>query len=65
MSPHPSDRPSDSGLLTVPEACEMLSISRGTLYNLFAAGHLPRIKFGKAVRVRYSDLVDLVNRSEA
>ena len=38
-------------LLSVPQVCKMLSLSRTTVYKLIAVEGLPVVRFGKAVRV--------------
>ena len=52
-------------LLTVPEACETLRISRGTLYGLINKGKIPVVKMGpgkpSCVRFRPADLQDFVD----
>jgi len=43
-------------LLRVAEAAEMLAISRSTLYQLVAAGRVPVVRLGRAVRVPRREL---------
>ena len=43
-------------LLTVPEACRHLAISRATLYRLMADGSIWPVRIGGSVRFRPSDL---------
>jgi excisionase family DNA binding protein len=38
-------------LLTVPEACRYLRISRNTAYDLVARGHLPAIRLGRKILI--------------
>jgi excisionase family DNA binding protein len=45
------------------EAATMLSVSRGTIYNLLNSGELRRVRIGRACRIRVSDLVDLLDRN--
>jgi excisionase family DNA binding protein len=40
-----------SGLLTVPEAAELLRIGRNTAYALIAARQLPHVRLGRTLRV--------------
>ena len=47
----------DSLLISVDEACGMLSISRGTFYKELAAGRLLIVKIGRASRVPTTSLV--------
>jgi excisionase family DNA binding protein len=49
--------PTERLLVTIPEACRLLSISRTHLYKLHRNGRLEIIKLGGAARLRYSDLV--------
>jgi excisionase family DNA binding protein len=46
----------DDGFVPVLVAAEFLSLSRASVYNLMDAGELPSAKFGKARRIRKSDL---------
>ena len=46
-------------LVTVDEACGLLSIGRTHLYKLHRNGVVDFVKLGGATRIRYSDLVDL------
>lgn len=48
----------DKLLYRVPEACELLGISRSKLYLLIASGELPTVRVGGTRRVRASDLRD-------
>jgi excisionase family DNA binding protein len=48
-------------LLTIDEACERLSISRPTFYELVHAGKLRSIKIGAARRVPASALEEFVS----
>lgn len=43
-------------LVTVPEACEILSIGRTHLYRLHRLGYFDIVKLGRAARIRVSDL---------
>lgn len=47
-------------LLTVPEAADTLRVSERYLYLLFSRGLLNRVRLGRAVRVRASDVAHLV-----
>lgn len=48
----------DKLLYRIPEACELLGISRSKLYLLIASGDLPTVRVGGTQRVRASDLRD-------
>lgn len=50
-------------LLTIIEACELLRISRATLYKLIKAGNLTLVKIGKRSLIPEDALECLVQRS--
>jgi excisionase family DNA binding protein len=50
-------------LLTIPEAAEALSLSRGSIYNLMKAGKLPTIKIGASRRIESSAIERLLNEA--
>lgn len=56
----------DKILLTIPEACELLSISRSTLYALIRRRELPTVKIGarpkSGVRFRLADLQEFAEK---
>lgn len=57
MSEHPIDlRVAPPRLLTAKEAAAVLRISERHLGNLVAAGRLPRVKLGRRVLYRWSQL---------
>lgn len=43
-------------LLTVPEAAELLRLSRNGTYELIARGEIPSIRLGRSIRVPRSAL---------
>jgi excisionase family DNA binding protein len=47
------------GLLTVPEACRFLSLSRTSLYDLMDSGKLAYSKIGRSRRIPKRALVEL------
>jgi excisionase family DNA binding protein len=49
-------------LLRIPEAAARLGLGRSTIYELIAAGELPAIKIGRAVRVPASRLTAWVEQ---
>lgn len=49
-----------SQLLSIPEVCERLRISRSHLYDLFAEGELPWVRIGRRRCVPESSLNDYV-----
>ena len=53
---------SEQLLLRIPEAAARLGLGRSTIYELIAAGDLPAIKIGRAVRVPASRLATWVER---
>lgn len=61
--PTPTD-PTDR-FLTVEEASKMLGISPSTIRNYRKAGSLKPVRFGRAVRYRYADLVELAGQNVA
>ncbi len=48
-------------LLTLPEAAQVLRISRTQAYRLCQSGKLRAVRFGKLVRVSESDLLDFIH----
>jgi excisionase family DNA binding protein len=55
--PGPAAPPAPEGplLLTVTRAAALLGVSRSTLYQLVAAGRVPVVRLGRAVRVPRRD----------
>ena len=49
-------------LLTVPEAAKMLSLGRSKTYEMVAAGELPVIRIGRAIRLPVKGLNEWVER---
>lgn len=47
-------------LLTLDEVAEELRVTTKTVRNWIGKGHLPAIRVGGVIRVRRSDLVDLL-----
>lgn len=50
-------------LLRVPEAAEVLSISKSKCYELVAAGRLPSLKVGASIRVPLAALEEWIAES--
>jgi excisionase family DNA binding protein len=50
----------DSGLQPVNKVARFLSLSRSKVYSLMETGELPYVKLGKSRRVRWEDVVALV-----
>lgn len=53
----------DRPLGTVPQVAEFLSLSRSKVYDLMDSGTLQYVKLGKSRRVRWSDVMRLVEKS--
>jgi excisionase family DNA binding protein len=53
------DRPRAPRLLSVPEACEFLGISRATAYNLMRSGALRATKVGTRTLIPETELARL------
>jgi excisionase family DNA binding protein len=43
-------------LVTIPEACEILSIGRTHIYRLHRLGYFDFVRLGKSTRIRCADL---------
>jgi excisionase family DNA binding protein len=43
-------------MLTIPQVCEILALSRTSVWKLTSSGTLKCVRIGKSVRVRPSDL---------
>ena len=58
------DLPVDAtGLRPVRAVAEFLAISRSKVYQLMEVGDLPYVKLGKSRRVRWADVLALVDRN--
>jgi excisionase family DNA binding protein len=51
------------GLRPVREVAAFLSLSRSKVYQLMEAGDLPYVKLGKSRRVRWDDVLKLVEQN--
>lgn len=51
----------DDGLVTIPDAMALLSISRSKLYLLFGAGVIDSVHIGKSRRIKRSVLAAYIN----
>ncbi len=49
-------RPDPPLLIRVDEAARLTQMGRSTLHKMIAAGELPCVRFGRAVRIRRADL---------
>lgn len=52
-------------LLTVPQVCERLAVSRATLYRLIGERRILPVKIGAAVRFKADDLAAFIEDSQA
>ena len=58
---HPEPSPRPPLLLRVQDVCDQLNVSRATVQRLLAAGVLPSVKVGRARRITYAALQQLVD----
>jgi excisionase family DNA binding protein len=58
--PAPADATDD--LLTRTEVARYLRVSDRTVSRLICTGQLPAARIGRAVRIRHSDLLEMLNR---
>jgi len=56
-----TDTPLKRLTVTMNEAAEITGLSYGTIYNLLNSGALTRLKSGKRVLIRYSEIEDYIN----
>jgi excisionase family DNA binding protein len=54
------DRPADRLVLSVPEAADLLGISRALGYELIARGELPSLRLGRRILVPRAALLALL-----
>lgn len=52
-------------LVTIPQAAELLAVSRSTIYELIWSHELEPIRIGRIVRLTIDDLEDYVQRKRA
>jgi excisionase family DNA binding protein len=52
--------PSEQRLQTVSAVAQFLCLSRSKVYAMMDAGELPYVKLGKSRRVRWSDVIRLI-----
>jgi excisionase family DNA binding protein len=52
----------ENGLRPVQEVARFLAISRSKVYQLMESGSLPYVKLGKSRRVRWPDVIKLVEQ---
>jgi excisionase family DNA binding protein len=63
-TPHPHV-PRSPLLVTIPQAAELLAVSRSTVYQLIWDDELAPIRIGRSVRLTIDDLQDYVQRKRA
>jgi excisionase family DNA binding protein len=51
--------------LTIPEAAELLGVSRGVAYEAARAGELPTIRLGRRLLVSRARLMELLGETHA
>lgn len=59
------DEPSAPTMLTVPEACERLRISKWTLYRLIQSGRLTSVKIGSRRLISVSSIAKFIEQLES
>ena len=57
------EKEKDSLVLDVPEAGELLNLSRATAYSLAAQGIIPTIRFGKRIVVPRKALEEMLSKA--
>jgi len=50
-------------LLKAEDVAELLNISLAYAYRLTQSGQIPTVRLGRAVRIRYQDLLTFIERS--
>jgi excisionase family DNA binding protein len=58
-----SDDKTDDGLHTVASVAKFLCLSRSKVYAMMDRGELAFVKFGKSRRVRWSDVLRLIDQN--
>jgi excisionase family DNA binding protein len=53
---------SNLNLLTPEDLMERLQVSRSTLYQILASERVPKIRLGRVVRYRETDIDEMLNR---
>jgi excisionase family DNA binding protein len=53
--------PENKPLLRAQEVANYLDISKAQVYHLIKIGQIPALYFGKVVRIRRSDIINLVD----
>lgn len=55
--------PGKAVLCTVPEVADTLAVSRSKVYDLMDAGRLPYVKLGRSRRIRWEDVLKMIEES--
>lgn len=50
------------GLATIPQAMDYLQLGRTMVYDLIERGVLKTVHFGRAVRLKWTEITDLAER---
>jgi excisionase family DNA binding protein len=58
-----NSHPEAQGLYTVPQVAQFLALSRSKIYGLMDQGNLPYVKLGKSRRIKWADVLRLVDES--
>jgi excisionase family DNA binding protein len=58
-------KPPPSSMLTIPEACKYLRISKHPLYDLINSGQLPSVKIGGRRFIRMRSIQEFLDRRES
>lgn len=48
-------------IYTINEACDILKLSRVSIYNMIRDGKIKTIPFGKVQRIKESELIKILN----
>lgn len=51
-------------LLKVREVAAILNVSRSMVYKMIDCGDITAVKFGRSVRIPYSEIIDLIYGKE-
>lgn len=55
-----SENRGDNRLMSAREAAQLLSISRGMIYQLMNSGRLPSVPFGRSRRFKLAEIIKLM-----
>lgn len=59
----PSSAGANDGLQPIHIVAKFLALSRSKVYQLMESGQLPYVKLGKSRRVRWSDVLKLIEQN--